>query len=559
MNTLTVRCTAPGRIDIGGPDGPPPFSMKDSLKGLPGALWSPPRKAWHVPRTHGAILEIHGRFGSTCQLAYDPEALALLMEANEARSASIHKTATELDEVPGKTPAWGHQKQAYHFGVKQSALMLAMGMGTGKSRTLIGLLEGWKADNVVILCPRRAVPVWPREFALHAERDWHVIAPPQKSTVAKRASYIQREIATAKALGKPYAVAVNTEASWRSEMAMTLMDFDWDVGVIDESHRVKAPGGKASKFVGNKLRLACKKRVCLTGTPMPHSPLDIYGQYRFLDPGIFGTSFARFRSKYAIMGGYEMRQVVDWQNQEELNEKWGSVAFICGEEVLDLPPYHHVQQYTELEPAAMKVYREIDGDFVASIKDGTVTADNALVKLLRLQQVTSGAIKNDDGNIVEVSTAKATLLEEVMEDFADNEPLVVCARFTHDLNNVRAICEKQGRRYGEISGNVSETSPDYGLDDRAMMRSDIDVCGVQIQAGGVGIDLTRAAYCILYSVGYSLGDYEQFLKRVHRPGQTRPTTYIHLIVSGTKDEAVYDALSNRKNVVEAMIEQARSA
>lgn len=551
MHTLTVKTVVDGRLDLQGP-----FAMKDALKALPGALWAPSRKAWHVPATQAAILEVHRRFGTNTELQLDDGATSLLFTAIEATKATVHKTATDLEPLPGKTAAWGHQNQAGHFAAAQEAAMLAMGMGTGKSRTLIGMLEKQGATSVVIMCPRRAVPVWPREFALHALRDWHVISPPQKMTVAKRATFIQREIQTANALGKPFAVAVNTEAAWRNEMALTLLDRTWDVGVIDESHRVKAPGGKASKFAA-LLGKKCKRRYCLTGTPMPHSPLDIYGQYRFLDPGVFGTSFHRFRSRYAIMGGYEMRQVVGYQNEDELNERWGALAFICGEEVLDLPPYHHVQQFTELEPAARKLYEAIDEDFVATAKEGTVTADNALVKLLRLQQVTSGKIKNDDGDLVEVSTAKAELLEEVLEDFAEHEPLVVCARFTHDLVKLREICAKQGRRYGEISGNVSESSPDYGLDSRAMMRDDIDVCGVQIQAGGVGIDLTRAAYCILYSVGYSLGDYEQFLKRVHRPGQTRPTTYIHLIVQGTKDEAVYHALSERKNVVEAMIEQAR--
>ena len=48
------------------------------------------------------------------------------------------------------------------------------------------------------------------------------------------------------------------------------------------------------------------------------------------------------------------------------------------------------------------------------------------------------------------------------------------------------------------------------------------VLAVQISAGGIGVDLTRARYSIYYSLSFSLGEYDQALSRVHRPGQTRP-------------------------------------
>jgi SNF2 family DNA or RNA helicase len=87
------------------------------------------------------------------------------------------------------------------------------------------------------------------------------------------------------------------------------------------------------------------------------------------------------------------------------------------------------------------------------------------------------------------------------------------------------------------------------------MRPDVDVLGVQIQSGGVGVDLTRTRYCIYYGVGYSLGDYQQSLARVHRPGQTRPVVYNHLVATGTVDEGVYAALDSKRDAVEAVIER----
>jgi SNF2 family DNA or RNA helicase len=74
-----------------------------------------------------------------------------------------------------------------------------------------------------------------------------------------------------------------------------------------------------------------------------------------------------------------------------------------------------------------------------------------------------------------------------------------------------------------------------------------------MRSGGEGVDFSAARYCIFYSVGFSLGDYEQALKRTHRPGQTRRVVYYHLVVKGTVDEDVYTALRERRDVVEYIL------
>ena len=42
-----------------------------------------------------------------------------------------------------------------------------------------------------------------------------------------------------------------------------------------------------------------------TGTLLPHSPLDAFAIYRAVDPGVFGTHYIPFRSRYAVLGGFE--------------------------------------------------------------------------------------------------------------------------------------------------------------------------------------------------------------------------------------------------------------
>lgn len=549
-----------------------PFRLRDRLKDVAGSKWDPdvePRGAWTYPATPGAA---------------DALAVALRGETVDAddRIVGLRRTTREADErkrladedlppVPSKTKAWTHQARAYHFAKDLPAAMLAMDMGTGKSKVAVDLACSSRALRVLVLCPKSVVGVWPREFGFHADCPVEVCAPRRgpkggELNVSKRTEQIGH------ALGRtleeerriPHAarmlvVVVNYESAWRDPMAPLLLAQDWDVVILDESHRIKAPGGKASRFA-ERIGRRAKKRLCLTGTPMPHSPLDVYAQYRFLDPGIFGTSFVAFRSRYAIvrtLPGTNTPIVDGYQREDELAEKMYRIGYrVMADDVLDLPPTTMAVRSTMLSPAAQKVYDSLAKTLVADLEDGTVSAANALVRILRLQQVTSGWLPLDEADgsgarpLVEIGTEKRDLLSDVISDIPAHEPIVVACRFTGDLDAVRYVCEhprpgEPVRRYGELSGRSKD-----GLADDATMSDSIDVLGVQIQAGAVGVDLVRSCTLILYSVGYSLGDYEQLLKRVHRPGQTRHVTYVRLVCEQTIDETVYQALEDRKDLVE---------
>jgi SNF2 family DNA or RNA helicase len=99
----------------------------------------------------------------------------------------------------------------------------------------------------------------------------------------------------------------------------------------------------------------------------------------------------------------------------------------------------------------------------------------------------------------------------------------------------------------ELSGSVRQLEQ--------WQAGEAPVLAVQIQSGGTGVDLTRAAYCVYLSTGFSLGDYEQSLARVHRPGQDRTVFYYHIVAKDTVDEKVYAALRARKKVVEAILDE----
>jgi SNF2 family DNA or RNA helicase len=451
-----------------------------------------------------------------------------------------------------RTTPWRHQREAVAFvrslyrRGKQGAMIAAV-MGTGKSAMTVYLCVEEALELILILCPLRVVQVWRPQFGMHSDVPFLAVPLDDSfSSVRAKRAEAERQITLAEARGVPVVIVINYDSAWRSPFAEWALKQKWDLVVADEIHRCKAPGGKASRFLA-RLGQAARFRLRLSGTPMPHSPLDVYAYFRFIDPSIFGWSFHKFRQHFAVMGGYQNHQVVGYRNLDELNRKFYSVTFACGKDVLDLPSEVHNTYTCQLGAEARKVYRALERDLIAEVQSGEVTAANALVKLLRLQQITGGYIRTDDGHDVQIDSAKMNLLRDVLEDVAPGEPVVVFCRFHKDLEAVNRVADETGRRSLELSGRMDEL--------QRWQAGEAPVLAVQIDSGGVGVDLTRARYAIYYSLGFSLGSYEQSLARIHRPGQTRPVEYIHLLAEGTVDEKVMAALARRADVVNTVLHE----
>ena len=552
-DTVTVRFDK-GRFEIY-----TPYSFYQTCKSLTGVRADyeirknePKRdkifRCWYVPATPAAAAEVTDAFmGYLDAGATPPEFQTMLSEVEASREVlSLDKEESDFAPIPHTLrKPWLHQLRGYHAMLVRRAAYHAWDMGTGKSKTIVDYVANSGDSPVLIVCPKSVVPVWPMEFRKHSAKRIHVEAL-QKGSVAKRLKCLQQAIGLSAMRDEQFVAVINYEAAWHEPMGTFLHNVPWALVAADEIHKIKDPRGTASKFMA-RFAITTPKRAGLSGTPLPHSPLDAFGQYRFLDPGIFGTSFIAFRSKYARMGGYGNHQVLGFQNMDEFNKRFYSIATrVSKDDVLDLPPTVDVERFVELEPRTAAIYKKLESELAVQIAEGTVTAGNALVKLLRLQQITGGHIQLDDHETVsKIDTAKYEALVEYLDDLSAYEPVVVFCRFTPDLAVVRKAAAKLNRSYCELSGRENALTEWQG--------GAGTILGVQIQAGGLGIDLTRSAQCAYYSLGFSLGDYLQSKARLDRMGQTRSVTYTHFIATGTVDQVVYRALSERHKIIEAVL------
>lgn len=457
-----------------------------------------------------------------------------------------------MQEPESLTVSWEHQKRAFWFAFERlkdrGGAMLALDMGCGKTKVAIDLANALKVTSAVITCPSSVLEVWRDEFEVHSCWPWAVHVCDRNDSVTRRyqkAWEFYREHPT-----DTVAIVINHEAIWRKPFGDWLLKSPPGLLIVDESHRAKSPSGKLSRFLG-RLHDVVPYRLALTGTPCPHSIDDLYGQARFIDQTVYGKNHQLYKSRYMVMRpGHNdnYKVVIGYQNTDEWNAKFHNLAIqVKAEDALDLPDVMHINRYTDLDPAERSAYQDMKSHLITEVKGGIITAANALVKLLRLAQIVQGTVTDEMGNAREVGTSKAELLRDVLEDL--NEPVVVFCRFRCDLANIAKVCNALGRRCYELSGRVNELGSWKVQCDEGIA----PVIAVQIQAGGVGISMVQSRYCIYMSKDFSLGNYEQSLARVHRPGQEESVTYIHLLAKGTIDETINKALALRKDTVEAML------
>ncbi|MBZ4670334.1 MAG: Snf2 family helicase [Oscillospiraceae bacterium] len=403
--------------------------------------------------------------------------------------------------------------------------------------------------RVLIVAPLSILGVWQDEFNNFADFDYNLAV--LTGTSAKKIDTLRH------LNGSALQVAViNYESAWRLEKELTA--WNPDLIIADEGHKIKTHNISASKAM-HRLGARARYRLLLTGTPVTNKAIDVFSQYKFLNPAIFGQSFYAFRNRYFDMVGYGNHTPVLKKSMErELTEKIHSIAYRATKaECLDLPETTDIIRKVELEPQAMLLYRNLVKDSYAELSEGEVTITNVLTKLLRLSQLTGGFLGSDDSSKAEqVSTAKLKVLEDIIDSaLEENKKLVVIARFIPEINAICRMLDKKGVRYSLLTGSVKDRDEQVA---QFQNYPDVPVFVGQIATAGLGITLTAASTMVFYSLDYSMSNFEQTKARIHRAGQRVPCTYIYLTAAGTVDEKVLKALKNKANLAKSLVDDYRA-
>ena len=480
--------------------------------------------------------------------------------------------------LPEPLPLYQCQEEAIKFLSSRPRAMLAMAMGLGKTRCAVARMAELGARHNLVLAPLCAIDdVWETEIGQYwPEPQPHVInlgsgtrdhggrGPGQEAerrthrSAKDKGRYGAMRLKRARR-GEQTVTLLNYESLLRPELAEWASSIPWDLAVLDESHRLKAPGGKLNREVRGLLQ-ETPVRVALTGTPMPQGPLDIFGQFLALDPSVFGESYARFRNRYEGKGKGRDR----YRNLDQLMLKFRDLAYETSSiDELRLPGKVKSVRKITLSPTAKRAHDQLARRLAARLESGErITAASLLAALTRMRQVTSGyaAIDHDGpepgllpwkeqprSRLVRVDWAKQQHLEELLTEPDSQERAVVFALFRHDLEDIAAAAAGAGRVCYEYSGARKELE--------RWKEEPGAVLAAQLQAGSISVSMAEARYCIYYSIGYSIADHMQSMARIRRAGQERTQIYYYLCGRDTIDVRTLRSLESGEDMVKKILER----
>lgn len=363
--------------------------------------------------------------------------------------------------------------------------------------------------------------------------------------------------------------------------------------VIDESWNVCHYSQQMRACLSIRKKRADRVTL-LNGTPLADGrPADLYYQFAMLDPEIIGAqNRTHFRSKYCVMGGYQDKQVIAYQNLDELNARIAPYVLTRRtRDCFDLPPMlDPIILEARLKPDTWKLYKGVRDDMVAWLGDQVSLSSQAIVKVLRLAQLTSGylggledtpsmagaapppwmkaaagipdisllaagpSIPSEEGPITkEVGSEKLDALMKYLRgrmksnlsegDTPTPNPakLLVWCRFRPELERAALTL---GSIYDQVRTLKGGQTSDERAEAKLLLAPDGDPRPAAVVAnhkvGGSSLNLAGCSMAIYLSNGMRLLERTQTIGRIERKGQLSPMQIVDVVATGPKGQKTID-------------------
>lgn len=438
-----------------------------------------------------------------------------------------------------------YQHRAIHHILTHDSSVLLLGMGLGKTSitltALAALHNTGQSGKTLIIAPKRvALTTWPEELA-----KWDHLAG--LDAVVLTGSPAQRQALLDDSA--PLHIINRENVPW---LVQTLGNaWPYDTVVIDELSSFKNASSKRNRALC-RVRPHIHRMIGLTGTPTPNGLLDLFGQYKLIDPSIFGTRITAYRERYFQPTTYVYGRPVGWEPrqgaQDAIYEAIRPVTIsMTAEDYLDVPEAIFVNHAVAIPPKARATYDTLKRDLVTHINTETIDASSAATLAGKLLQLSAGAIYTDPTSAewVDVHDAKLDGLEDLVEA-ANGQPLLVAYWYTHDRERILARVPQ---------ARVLDVEQDFA----DWNAGKISVGLIHPASAGHGLNLQAGGHILVwFSLTWSLELYQQTNARLHRQGQQMPVSIIHLVGEDTFDERVLEVLA-RKGVGQAALVDAVKA
>lgn len=560
-NKLLIRC---------------PFKLNSFIHQLPTRRWDKARSAWVVVLSARNCSALDVMISENRnQIIVSEDALVRIRDKTkdtprpEFKPFPFERYTHLMPYKPMKAQVDGLN---HIWGLPHGAILHEMGLGKSKvaiDYTCAKFMEG-EIDECVVYAPATLLSNWVGQWGEHGWVDYHVQMAGDKKTLGEWEE------------GKLKVLLVGIESmSTKSKAKAQYHDFLLEssgkqVQFIDESHNIKNPKSARAKDI-IELGFKAIARFVMTGTFILQDETDMFAQFLFLNEDIIGfPDEVSFKARYIIYGGYQNREVIGKKNTEELinvMKPWCTVARKA--DYLDLPEKVYYERDINMTPeqkAHMGFLRSLQVDVNSNNLQEAVKS--ILHKVIQIQQCASGFR-------VEIEELGREAIEMGVKPKRTEIPLIPHSRNPkfREMVNIIGSCRGDEKhliwcphRY-LVHGAVEVLSEEFDEESVAvymgqMTRAEKDEnkekflndpsCRffVATQAsGGTGLTLNVATNVIYLGNTYKLMDRLQSEDRNHRIGQTGTVTYTDIHAKGSWDRRIADAIANKQDLADYLIEQ----
>lgn len=439
-----------------------------------------------------------------------------------------------------------HNYQQYSIDriLDTPAIGLFLDMGLGKTvitLTALYQLKYWRASmrKALVIAPKKvAESTWSKE-----QSKWDHLRALRVSVV------LGTESQRLRALEAPADVYVINRENTQWLVSMYGQEWPFDVVVLDESSSFK--NHQAKRFRALKMvRPKIQRIIELTGTPSPHGLTDLWAQLYLLDGGArLGRTISTYREMFFVPDKRNRTTIFSYAPKDGAADAiYRLISDICismkSEDYLQLPDLIYDDIPVKLDDKAQRAYDSMERDMLLEVDDETVTATTAATLTGKLLQLCNGAVYSEDGEVIPVHDCKIEAFMETVEQL-NGQHAIVYYYFQHDRDRILHALRNSHLRVRVYKDARDETDWNEGR---------IDLLLAQPASCGYGLNLQYGGHHVIwFGLTWSLEEYQQANKRLHRQGQPYPVIVHRLITQRGTDEDVVRSLESKDDAQESLL------
>jgi|TARA_R110000737_G_scaffold342281_1_gene366979 SNF2 family DNA or RNA helicase len=430
---------------------------------------------------------------------------------------------------------WLHFLDEFNFGG-----CLADDMGLGKTIQIISFILSLKEqkDNKTHLV------VVPTSLLFNWNREIEKFAPSLKMLN----NYGTNRVKSVEVF-KGYDVILTTYGTLLSDISK-LKKFDFDYVFLDESQAIKNPDSmryKAARLLNSR------NRIVLTGTPIENNTFDLFAQFSFAIPGLFGSQ-NRFRDEYSI----PIDKFKDSARAKELQNKINPFLLRRTKKQVakELPEKTEMVLFCEMGEEQRQVYDSYRNDIRESLLSRDTVEHDSNKSILLLQGLTklrqicnSPKLLPEDVDYGHESAKMEVLMKEIQSRHKHHK-ILVFSQFVTMLDLIRRELDKAEISHEYLTGkskNREEIVHRFQNDD------EVRVFLISLKAGGTGLNLTEADYVYIVDPWWNPAVENQAIDRCYRIGQKKNVVAVRLICPNTLEEKIMRMQESKKELADDLV------